>query len=131
MRLVADEVLLEDIYSGVDVGVDVLRAVSDDPASDFYDRHHEVAVISHESKIRFDVGPQESGAGGHLVNDARLHVVQTLLDDLEDHLLDQVVLAGEVIADETLADPDALSYARQRGRAKPTSAIVSIAASMI
>ncbi len=132
LRLVPSEVLLENMHRGVNVRVDVLQADSDDAASDLDDGHHVVAVVSHEGEVRFDIGPQESGAGRHLGNDARLHVSQASLDNLEYHLLDQVVLACEVIPDQALADPDALAYPGQRRpRVKPTSAIVSIAASMI
>src|ERR1039457_2214445 len=45
---------------------------------------------------------------------ARAHVGLALLEDFEHHLLDQVVLAGEVVADQAPADTQPCSNAGER-----------------
>ena len=47
--------------------------------------------------------------------DARMHVGSGLLEHVVDDLVDQVVLAGEVVADHTLADTEPHRDTSKRG----------------
>jgi hypothetical protein len=77
---------------------------------------HVVAVISHECEVRFDVGQQHSRAGW-LGEDPRAYERLGPFGRLVDDLLDEVVLAGEVVADQAAADPQLPGYAGE-GRSR-------------
>jgi hypothetical protein len=106
--LEAGQQFFEGLYCGVHIGVAVETAPAvgtDAVPRDLDDRRHVVAVFFHELKVRVDVGAQHVRAG-RVGQDPGPHVGLALLEDFEHHLLDQVVLAGEVVADQAFADPD-------------------------
>ena len=89
----------------VPVAADGLKAPTVVGAYSLYGRADPGRFVAHELEVGLDVGAQHPRAGC-LRFDAGLHVGPRLLEHLADDLGDQVVFAGEVVADHTLADAE-------------------------
>ncbi len=62
-------------------------------------------MLTHEREGRLDVRPKR-GRPGRFGKDARDYVGPASFDDLDHDLPDEVVLTGEVVADDAFADAD-------------------------
>ena len=111
--LEASEQVGEDVDGPVAVATEWALGAGDRRAHDLDDGLELVGVVAHELEVGLDVGAQHRRAGC-LRLDARLHVRPRASEHLADDLGDQVVLAGEVVADHTLADAEPYADARQR-----------------
>jgi hypothetical protein len=70
-------------------------------------------VLTHKREVRLDVGAKP-GRSSWFGKHARQDVGPTSFDDFDHDLPDEVVLAGEVVANDALADADTGGDARQR-----------------
>ncbi len=81
---------------------------------DFHDRHHLQAVGADVLDVRLDIGLQHQ-VGRGLRGNLRSHKVRARRVDCFDDLLDQLLLAAEVIGDHALADACSFGDLSQRG----------------
>ena len=104
----------EDVDGPVAIPAERALGAGERRAHDLNDGAELIGVVADEFEIGLDVGAQHLRAGC-LRFDAGLHVRPRLLEHLGDDLGDQVVFAGEVVADHALADAEPYRDTRERG----------------
>jgi hypothetical protein len=99
------------IHIRVDQGLSVLTArIGED-----IDQHQNVrAMRGHECHVRFDKGTQHARWRAALRLDARAHVGLERVQNFEQDLLNEVILIGEVIGNDSFAYPGASGNLSQR-----------------